>query len=231
LARDAGGSPDGTILSRGRGGHTLCEKCNSTTGGDYGGAFVEFVRQSLETVHEIRERPRFIYRGEVFPLRVIKQIAVMFFDTSGPHFRGRNPALVEFVMDRRRTGLPSGYRFYAFWMLRGLLRQSGVAGHLNTETGESSVLAEVVHPPFGYVLGLGGTRLNDRRPTEITDFANYAYDDRRQIRRLLPVLPTLWTMPGDYRSEAELDHDVRVNDLAARGHPDPEAGAHDLEGR
>jgi hypothetical protein len=96
--------------------------------------------------------------------------------------------------------------------------------NLESQKNPLNILAEIVHPPFGYVLSLQG-ELHDGRPTEITHFANYEYDDRATVPLRVPSLPTLWIMPGDYRSAPEIHRDGLVNDLEAVGHPDPRAAA------
>lgn len=121
------------------------------------------------------------------------------------------------MLDRHQKGLPDEYRFYAFWFGGGSLRQSGVTGAANVlQGGRLDILAEFVHPPFGYVLSLqGGFR--DRRPELISDFANYDLDEAVTLHRRIPVLETHWVLPGDYRTREEIERDSLVNELRARG--------------
>lgn len=145
----------------------------------------------------------------------------MFFATSGPGFHARHPELQAFVLDPERKGLSSAYEFRVFWYGGGSLRQSGVTGVANLRSGSVNVIAEIVHPPFGYVLSLAGAML-DRRPELISDFARYGFDERVFINRRLPVLETHWAMTGDYRTVEQIAYDARVNDLRAAGIGNPE---------
>lgn len=184
---------------------------------------MHWCKQGFEQLHATRGRQSAIYHGVISPLRILKQIAVMFFDTGGDRFRLKYPELVRFVLDPSRTGLPPEYRFYVFWYGGGSLRQTGVAGLASIAGGTLSVLAEVVHPPFGYLLATGGP-LPDSRPRDISDFADYGDAERIDLHRRLPVLQTHTPIPGDYRTAEQLLRDMRQSELAAAGHPDSEAG-------
>lgn len=211
-------------LKEGRGAHTLCVRCNNTTGGDYGPAYVEWVYQGVQLVHHTMGKASQNYHGVIHPLRVIKQIATIFFSVNSDQFRKANPDLEQFVLDRNRKGLSPRYRFFVFWYGGGELRQSGVTGAMDLEKGRINTLSEFVHPPFGYVMSLGGTPF-DRRPEEISDFTQFDYDEAITLNRRFPVLPTHWMMPGDYRTLEQIARDVEINEAAARGSQDPEADA------
>jgi hypothetical protein len=207
-------------VREGRGGHTLCERCNNRTGGSYGPAFVEWCYHGFNLLSHTQGKASQNFHGEIYPLRVVKEIATIFFSVCGPEFRTVNQTLVEFVLNERRTGLPPDYGFHVFWYGGGVLRQAGVTGVINVETSKQSFFAEFIHPPFGYILNLGGV-LPDKRPCSISDFAGYDYDDCRTINRRFPVLETNWKCPGDYRTLEEIERDKAINDIAAAGHPEP----------
>jgi hypothetical protein len=203
-------------LREGRGAYVLCGRCNNDTGGAYGGAFVDWCRQGFERLHQTVGKGSLNYHGEVYPLRVIKQIVTIFFATTGERFAVQHPELVKFVLDKDATGLSAKYDFRVFWFGGGNLRQTGITGVLNTETGGINIVAEFVHPPFGYVMSLSGA-MSDRRPEQIGEFANYRYDEKITLNRRLPVLETNWMMPGDYRTLDEISRDELINTLEAQG--------------
>lgn len=218
----------GTYLEGGRGGHYLCQRCNNQSGGDYGGAFVDWVRQGMERIDQIPGRHALIYHGVVYPLRVLKQITVIFFDTALPSGHRKHRELARFVINRESKQLPSGYRFFVFWYGGGELRQSGIVGALSIEAQETSVLADFVHPPFGYVLSFSGP-IFDRRPEEITDFARFEYNEAIHFHRRFPILETHWIMPGDYRTREQIDRDRTINGLEAAGITDAREIVEQLE--
>ena len=215
---------------RGRGGAVLCGRCNHFTGGAYGAAFAAWAKQGFDRLHQVRGRPTLNFHGVIEPLRVLKQIATIFFATSGPAFRTRHPGLQRFVLTPEKKGLSPAYQFSVFWYGGGALRQSGVAGVLNSESGSLHVLAEFVHPPFGYVLSLSG-RPTDRRPETISDFATYDLHEAITLNRRFPVLETHWMMPGDYRTLRDIRHTELVNLLLERGHYNAEELAEEFEQR
>jgi hypothetical protein len=210
---------------RGRGDYVFCGRCNNFTGAAYGAAFADWVKQGLELAHHQRGRPTMNYFGIIQPLRVAKQIVSMFIATGGETLRLAHPELAKFVLELETRGLPPQYQLYSFWMGRGSLRQTGMSIVGQWATGATCTLAEVVHPPFGYVLECAG-RMADRRPTAITDFC-VAYDinETVDLRRRLPVLPTLWMGPGDYRDQDQIDRDVITNALLEWVHESGKAEA------
>lgn len=212
----------GTYIQQGRGGHYLCQRCNSTTGGNYGGAFVDWARQGMELVHQIPGKGSANYHGRILPLRVLKQITVIFFDTALPAEHHSHRELARFALDPKSKELPSEYRFLVFWYGGGGLRQTGIVGVLNLDNGRTNLLAEFVHPPFGYVLALSDA-VFDSRPVDITDFAEYDFNEAITLNRRFPVLETHWIMPGDYRTREQIDRDALINDLEAGGIVDARA--------
>jgi hypothetical protein len=188
------------------------------------------VKQGLELTHYRRGRPTMNYFGVIQPLRVAKQIVSMFLATGGEPLRVAHPELAEFVLRLEARGLPEQYQLYAFWMGCGTLRQTGMSVVGQWATGATCTLAEVVHPPFGYVIECRG-RMVDRRPTNITDFCrDYDVNETVDLRRRLPALPTLWMGPGDYRDQDAIDRDVITNALLewVRESDEAEARAHVL---
>jgi hypothetical protein len=206
----------GTFTREGRGGHYLCERCNNQTGGNYGGAFVNWARQGMQRIHQIPDKSSMNYHGVIYPLRVLKQIAVIFFDTALPAEHDNHQELARFVMDPESNQLPDNYRFLVFWYGGGGLRQTGIVGVLNIEENQTNVLAEFVHPPFGYVLALSAD-LADNRPADISDFAHFGFNEAITLNRRFPVLETHWIMPGDYRTLDQIARDEAINTLEANG--------------
>lgn len=206
----------GEYLADGRGAHVLCQRCNNETGGAYGGAFVDWARQGMERVHRVAGKRSMNFHGVIYPLRVLKQIATIFFDTAVQGSSPKTRELARFVLDRESTALPPDYRFFAFWYGGGELRQTGVMAALNLAGSGMTVLAEFVHPPFGYVLLMSGG-FYDRQPQEITDFSKFRYDEAITLNRRFPVLETHWMMAGDYRTREQIERDAIINDLEGAG--------------
>lgn len=206
--------PKGKIQQRGMGAHTLCERCNNGAGSWYGSAFVEWCYQGLEILIRADGKPTLIYPHHILPLRIIKQIATMFFSAVSEAFSTENQELVQFVLDRERRYLPSEYSFYVYYNIEGTYRFSSTVVTWNLFEGRKSVFAEITFPPFGYVMTLNGTDPPNDKLFPINHFAHFEYGEFYTAQLKLPVLPTFLTIPGDYRTREEIRVQERKSLLA-----------------
>src|ERR671939_205972 len=187
----------GRIQQRGMGGFTLCRRCNSDTGRWYAAHFVDWCRQGMHILKCSRGKPSLIYVQYVYPLRILKQIVVMFFSINQPSFQTRNAELVRFVLNKEAKYLSPTYRFFVYFNTTGKMRSSNIMALLNVETGVSSIMSEISCPPYGYVMTLDSAP-PDERLVEITHFSRHGYYELADINLKLPVLPTHTLVPGDY---------------------------------
>jgi hypothetical protein len=105
----------GKTFQRGAGGYTLCEKCNSLTGGWYGPAYVDWIYQVTRVLLRSKGGPSLYYLYRIFPLRIIKQIISMFFSANGEKFREAQQDLVRFVLNKEGRFLEPHIRMYCFY--------------------------------------------------------------------------------------------------------------------
>ena len=97
--------------------------------------------------------PSLFYNFHIFPLRVLKQIACMFFSVNSEKFCSAQRDLQRFVLDRRKRYLPGHLRIFTFYAVGERARQSGFIGRLDVSgRGGNSTFAEICFPPFGYAL-------------------------------------------------------------------------------
>lgn len=200
--------PRGRVREGGVSMYTLCAACNNNTGGWYGKWFVKWCYQGMDILIRSNGKPSLVYLYHSFPLRIIKQIATMFFSINGGQFANKNPELVRFVLDKEKRYLPPKYRFFVYYNLEGHARYAGVSGLSDLTRGKTSTLSEISFPPFGYVLTLDSDP-PDKRLFEITHFAKYGYYEFLDTEIRLPVLPTHLSYPGDYRTKDEINRDVQ----------------------
>jgi len=193
----------GKVHQLGAGDYTLCEKCNNDTGAWYGNAFADWAYQAFRVLTFARGAPSLYYNFRVFPLRVIKQIVCMFFSSNGPDFRIVHPELVKFVLDREASHLKPSIRIYTYYNLAPVSRQSGIASLLNVERRKGYTFSEVAFLPLGYLMTLD-SEVPDKRPIDISFFADYLYDDLKEFSFRLPVLPVYTYFPADYRSRDQV---------------------------
>jgi hypothetical protein len=195
----------GPLQQRGIGGHTLCIKCNSDTGGWYGRPFVDWCYQAMHILIKSGGKPSLVYLNYLLPLRILKQVVTMFFSVNADTFGQANPELVRFVLDRDRKYLPPAYRFFIYYNTTGRFRLAGIVGQMNllAPGAKPTLMSEITFPPFGYLMTLD-SEPPDKRLFEITHFSRYDYNEFKVMTLKLPVLPTHLAYPGDYRTKEEI---------------------------
>lgn len=220
--------PRGPIEQRGMGSHTLCERCNSRTGAWYGAALAAWCHQGAAVLAATGNKPSLAYPYYIYPLRVLKEIATMFFSVNEFAFKnafttdirqaGRELAQVILSRDRRRT--PPPFRFFMYLTTSGVNRLVGWSGMVHN--GMASNLTEITFPPFGYVMTAGSDPPH-REMEEITGFGTHEYGDFKMVHLGLPVLPVASPYPGDYRTEAEVRAtEETIHEVSdAEGQPTP----------
>ena len=127
----------------------------------------------------------------------------MFFSANGPSFRSQYPGLVRFVLNKEERYLDPSLRIYAFLTSSDRSRQTGIAGIVDFESHKVKVLSEITFPPLGFVMGVS-CEPPDSRLFDISFFANYAYNDWKELSLKLPALPVYSYLPGDYRSRDQI---------------------------
>jgi len=207
--------PRGPVQQRGAGRFSFCPRCNNLTGHWYGGAFVEWCYASLPW---LMKSGGCAAHACIFPLRVIKQIATMFFSLEAERFHACNPELVHFVLNRDETHLPARYRVFLYANWEGRLRASGLLARSDFGTGRAVLFSEVTYPPFGYVMTFDSPP-PDPRLLDISRFSHWSYTDRVTVTLQLSLLATHLAIPGDYRTKAEIYRDYEANVRSTRRSP------------
>jgi hypothetical protein len=200
----------GTLFRRGAGAYTLCHACNNNTGSWYGADYIWWVKQGMEILTLTSHAPSLNYNFLIYPLRVIKQIACMFFSVNSSEWGRKHSYLERLILSRKLRNIPDEFKIYAFYAVGRAARQSNLSGLVNIfDSRKSSTFSELAFPPFGYVLAYDNPPHPDM--LDITYFARYDYDDCKRLTLKLPVLPIISYFPGDYRSQAEIDSAIEAN--------------------
>lgn len=202
--------PSGLIQQRGCGEYTLCERCNSRTGAWYGTALASWCRQGAALLEATKGQPTLAYPYYIYPLRVLKEIAAMFFSVNAVAFRNgptseirrSGPELAQFVLNRQRRRTPPPFRFFAYSTgLAGAGRFAGWATMVHD--GRTDHLSEIALPPLGYVMTAGNDAPHGDME-ELTAFGDHEYDDFKMVHLRLPVLSVATPYPGDYRTPEDV---------------------------
>jgi hypothetical protein len=200
--------PKGKWNQRGAGRHSLCEQCNNDTGGWHGAAYVEWAHQG---VYLLKAHVGGRQLGEssftIYPLRVFKQLLVMFCSACGPGLRERLPGIERFLLNREALDAPVGMCVYAYYIdpiQSRASRQSGISGVINVETGRAHIFSEIAFLPFGLILDVGDEPI-DPEIADISHFGRgYAYSDKAHIRAALPIRPVNSPLPADFREHGAI---------------------------
>jgi hypothetical protein len=191
---------------RGAGKYTLCATCNSNTGAWYVPPYLRWASQGWRNAYHFY--PYVAHQPfEIEPLAVAKQVMAMFASACGPGFFEKNSDLVRFVLNRTQTGLPPHIRLFAYYVHANssASRQSGITGNMNFEVSHQTyVYSEIAFPPFGYVMCLNSPP-PDPRLVEITAMAGFSAGKTHTLSLKLPALQVNSVLPGDFRSDAEID--------------------------
>ena len=129
---DGGSRPlHGQWVDGGAGKETICGRCNELTGHWYGSAYVKWARQALRLVTVSGGALSLAYPYQIYSLRSLKQIVVMFFSACGPGLQSRFSELVRFVLNKYDQHMPCGLRVFSYLLNPTELaayRQSGMTG-------------------------------------------------------------------------------------------------------
>ena len=192
-------APKGPVSQLGAGAYTLCGRCNNDTGGWYGNAFVDWAYQGLVLSQHALQAPSLYHIFHIFSLRILKQIICMFFSANGEDFQRIHPDLVKFVLDKEARYLDPRFGIYVFFTVSPGSRQTGMIGSADIEGKRSlRIFSELTFPPFGYVMTLNSTP-PEGGMVNISFFANFHYNDWKDIPLRIPFLSIFSPVPGDYR--------------------------------
>jgi 5-methylcytosine-specific restriction endonuclease McrA len=198
--------------TKGVGAYSLCERCNNRTGSIYGTTFVDWCRDGLHFRDALGRDPAGLtatFSPVTYPLRVAKQILVMFATVNGPGWFEKRRDLRRLVQSKDERGLPADCHCYLY-LASGprSFRWSGFSGHGHLDRREFSVYSELCYPPFGYVM-CADSAPPHKSMCNIDHFFCFPFRERREVDAKLPVLPVESYLPGDYRTVEEMDEHLR----------------------
>jgi hypothetical protein len=182
-----------------------CKECNARLGRFYDTHFGQWCRDALSVLkfgdlvvvqREYSQRCR-------YPLSIVKRIAAMFFAINGEKFVSHQPVLSRFARFRDAQELPEKVGLYAAYNINDLVSHIPFQVRKNVRTGFQTMVSQIAHPPFVYVMTLDGTCPNPQL-TNLRRFADYAYGDEGDVEATFRVLPTNSCFAGDYRPAGRL---------------------------
>lgn len=223
LGRDAAKfRPTGRVSQRGMGLHAFCEDCNSYTGGNY---VRELKRWVDRGAHFLGREPMLQLSNKAFSTRSAslvfhnvdglafsKQLVTMVLAANPPEFGDANPVLRDFVLDKRRAGLPSEYRLYLNLYRGPASRRSAMTKKINRYDASVAEYSEVAHFPFSYVLGIADTA----PPVELGDITHLSESTYGSVSSVFLKMIVGFgntPLPCDYRTKSRIDFDALLGEV------------------
>lgn len=191
----------------GMGLYSLCSQCNNMTGTNYGNEYIKFATGIYYLIKELDPNSNdFIeIKGiEFYPLRFIKQVVSMFLSINNGFF---DDSLRDFVLNKESTFFnQKKYKIFLYFVCDGAQRLlpytvKGVLGENNfTVIGAS----EITTYPLGFVLLVDPPESYDFAFTDITEFCDCCYDQKKKYDMVVPVYKANSLIPFDFRSKDEI---------------------------
>lgn len=199
------------IVQRGLGAETLCEDCNSRTGGWYGREFTKWTRQGARALGCTRGQrdSLVVFPFRLHPLRVIKQALLLFVSTCGPHFLTKREELRATLLNREAQGLPGDIRVYLY-LAADRVRVTGIMASTALGIGRVRVMAEFAFPPFGYLITFDSEK-PDPRLLDISFFSHHGFWDEREWSLPVALLPVYTPFVADYRDRESVLREAALN--------------------
>jgi hypothetical protein len=192
---------------KGAGGYTLCKRCNNMTGKHYVPSFADFYRWGAKVLDNIENELRIVLVRQHRPLPIIKEVVTMFASAAPEGILRRDyPDLARFVLDPTRKYLPPEYHFYLYLTRGPFFRRCGGAVRTEIEedpitkqmvTTNSQFVIEVAHPPFGFLMTVGGSS-PDHRLFDFSHWARFDFGEIVETSLKLSVLPITTPLPATY---------------------------------
>ena len=191
---------------KGNGRYSLCSKCNNNTGSWYGDAYVNFAKTAHSAIVNCPEDDvsGITFQG-IYPLRFAKQVLSMFCSSCSPDSPLLDP-IRKFVLDKDAIGLDKNkYKLCMYLTKSTLVKQTGIVESLKfIDDFKTMTLSEITAYPFGFVLYLDASTTWDYHGIDITSFADFVYDDIRDVTMPWKIEEMNDIFPELYRSREEI---------------------------
>lgn len=200
---------------KGMGRYSLCQTCNNNTGGWYGDAYVAFAKRAYTAINKFQPDERTIIGfKELYPLRIIKQVLSMFCSINGVSDDLRFHSIREFVLNKYVTGLDkTKYKVCVYFTKSTIKKYAGVSVVLKMRKSNVQAIAmsEITSYPLGFILYFDPVDTWEYQGIDITEFANYKYDDVVTIGFPWNIVEMNDIFPEYFRTKEEITKCVEEN--------------------
>lgn len=182
--------------SRGAGGMYFCISCNNNSGGWYVNSYKEFAEIGMYVLKSrVYANNYMCAEYPIKPLNVLKQILMMFVALESSEYLIKIPGLKQYLMEPKNNNFPKGIRVFMYLtgsiMLRNALSFSNLDGYMRH-------FGEISFTPFGFHISINTPPIS-RPYCEISNFANFSYNQEETITLPLQYLTPTTYFPGMYK--------------------------------
>lgn len=171
--------------------YVMCGKCNNDIGGRYARAYVDFCYNVYTAASSVLEgKTLTLLVPQVYPLRVLKHVLVMFCATCGHRFvEKKGGFLRELIMDPRKRNVyfPDTLYLYIRSRFEGIA-STGPIGMLHPDTGRVQAGAEVSWWPAGWHLAFQRNEV-PFNGLNVNWWLEYEYDEKVDLLIQVPCRP------------------------------------------
>lgn len=199
---------------RGSGLYSLCKNCNNITGKWYANEYIKISNSILEYILNNGSEKATGYEFKIknfYPLRFFKQVFSMFASTFSEQFISQNIELKKFLLDKDYNILDTNkYRIsiYILKTTKNAWTGINILGDSNKNTIRKVANLDLF--PLGFEFEINPMEESDN--VDISQFANnYKYDDKIDLKIVLPVRERNSIFPCDYRTKEELELTAKHN--------------------
>lgn len=173
------------ISPKGMGFKSICQSCNNNAGSFYVDDYKLFYQQGLESYKKQRSQIINLSCKNIYPLRVLKEILMMFISVNKTISLGKT--FKEYLLNKENRELPKGYNIYAYFTedMYSFAMLSEGQKCLNGKI-KTSCYSLVSFKPFGFIL------THKSEPSSrydgicnITSFSKYTYNEQENL--VLPL--------------------------------------------
>lgn len=192
---------------KGMGKYSLCKSCNNLTGTWYGEDYKlmsHIIDHLLQKDIDLANKT--VEIKDVYPLRFIKQVISMFCSINNSKDKRIEP-LRKFVLNKEEIGLDKNkYRLCMYFTKTEMTKYIplSVISKMGEKEYNTIVLSEITAYPLGFILYFNPVTSLNYEGVDITNFADYKYDDNAIIRIPLCIKEVNDVFPEMYRSKEEI---------------------------
>ena len=191
-------------LQKGMGLYSICEDCNSSTGGNYGTDYTDF---ACAIDWFLSKKDCTLFEGieiqKLHPLRFIKQVSSMFCSINEVD-NSELDDLREFVLNKNAVGLDKSKYRICMYFTHSVFYKYLPLSQIVKKSNEIIRVSEIATYPLGFIMYLYPNMKSNYEGIDITSFADDNYDYECKLQMPLCVKEVNSALPLDFRTKNEI---------------------------